>query len=261
MNVTAGYLNQLRPQLSDRDLEIIRQVGRFKLMTGSQLERLFFAHCSDISRARNRQAVLRRLTDFQVLTRVGQRRVGGWAHGSASFVYTLDIAGHHLAGSAGARPRRSYSWYEPTVNHFLATAEVYVLLVEASRMGQLTLLDFQAEPNCWRTFAQRTLKPDAFAEIGLVRPDGRRVKGGFFIEVDRANQYGAKIAGKLPRYLEYYQHERLAGATGLPRRVVFLAPDAGRVDYLNRLVASQPDAGQRFSVGLLDDVVSALLGT
>ncbi|MGW4817166.1 replication-relaxation family protein [Kitasatospora cineracea] len=152
-----------------------------------------------------------------------------------------------------------YSWYEPTVNHFLATAEVYVLLAEADRAGALTVLDFQSEPQCWRTFDQRTLKPDAFAKIGLVLPDGRRVKGSFFIEVDRANQYGAKIAGKIPQYLAYYQHHQLAGtATVLPRQVVFLAPDTGRVRYLERLIAKQSEGRRLFGVGLLDDPVTAL---
>ncbi|BAJ31017.1 MULTISPECIES: replication-relaxation family protein [Kitasatospora] len=262
MNVTRRYLDQLAPQLSPRDLEIVRQLSRFKLMTGPQLERLFFADCSDTSRARNRQAVLKRLTQHQVLAHVGQRRVGGFAYGSGSYVYTLDIAGQLLAATTSARPRRAFSWYEPTINHFLATAEVYVLLIEAERSGALTLLDFQAEPVCWRKFDQHTLKPDAFAEIGLVLPDGRRVKGSFFIEVDRANQFGAKISGKIPQYLAYYQHQLLAGTNaGLPRKVVFLAPDTSRATYLHRLIARHQDGRQLFTVGLLDHAVSVLVNT
>jgi len=67
MNVTRGYLNSLRPQLTERDREIIARLSQFKLMTGRQLERLYFGACSATSRARNRQAVLKRLTDHRVL--------------------------------------------------------------------------------------------------------------------------------------------------------------------------------------------------
>jgi hypothetical protein len=261
MSITVRYLGQLKPQLSSRDLAIIYEVGRFKLMTGGQLERLFFADCSELSRARNRQAVLKRLTDLRVLARVGERRVGGASRGSASFLYTLDVAGQHLAYSTSPRPRRPYAWYEPTIAHFLAVAELYVTLREADRSGQLTLLDFQAEPYCWRHFAQRVLKPDAFVQIGIVREDGRRLKGSFFIEVDRANQYGTKIETKLPQYLAYRHHDRQAQPDRAFPRIVFLAPDERRVQYLARIVHAHSDTRSLFSVGLQDDPLNALIHT
>ncbi|MEV3915002.1 replication-relaxation family protein [Streptomyces canus] len=259
MSITTKYLNQLAPQLSPRDLGIIYEVGRFKLMTGGHLERLFFADCSDTSRARNRQAVLRRLTEHRVLARVGERRVGGAQRGSASFLYALDVAGQHLSQGTSTRPRRPYSWYEPTIAHFLGIAELYVMLREADQSGQFSLLDFQTEPYCWRTFGQRTLKPDAFAQIGLVLPDGRRRKGSFFVEVDRANQYGAKIETKVPQYVAYYQHDRLAQPDRAFPRIVFLAPHEQRVQYLSRFVQGRPEIGHLFTVGLLEYPVASLL--
>lgn len=259
MSITRKYLNQLAPQLSPRDLAIISEVGRFKLMTGGQLERLFFADCSDTSRARNRQAVLRRLTEHRVVARVGERRVGGAQRGSASFLYTLDVAGQHLSQGTSTRPRRPYSWYEPTIAHFLAIAELYVMLREADQSGLFSLLDFQTEPYCWRAFGQRTLKPDAFTQVGIVTADGRRRKGSFFIEVDRANQYGAKIETKVPQYVAYYQHDRLAQPDRAFPRVVFLAPDDRRVRYLVRLLEGHPQAARLCSVGLLDNPVQVLL--
>jgi hypothetical protein len=108
MTITTKYLNQLEPQLTDRDLATITDIARFKLMAGGQLERLYYASGSDKSRTRNRQAVLRRLTGPSVIVRVGERRVGGAQPGSASFLYALDIAGQHLA-QTGQRPHRSYS--------------------------------------------------------------------------------------------------------------------------------------------------------
>ncbi|WP_406123731.1 replication-relaxation family protein [Streptomyces canus] len=259
MSITRKYLNQLAPQLSPRDLAIIHEVGRFKLVTGGQLERLFFADCSDTSRARNRQAVLRRLTEHRVLARIGERRVGGAQRGSASFLYALDVAGQHLSQGTSTRPRRPYSWYEPTIAHFLAIAELYVMLREADQSGLFSLLDFQTEPYCWRTFGQRTLKPDAFVQIGIVTADGRRRKGSFFIEVDRANQYGAKMETKVPQYMAYYQHDRLARPDRAFPRIVFLAPHEQRVQYLRRLVQGRPEIGHVFTVGLLEYPVASLL--
>ncbi|QNA75400.1 hypothetical protein C8250_029055 [Streptomyces sp. So13.3] len=260
MNVTEGYLNQLKPHLSDRDLAIIYEVGRFKLMTGSQLERLFFADGSDKSRARNRQAVLRRLTNHSVLLQVGERRVGGSQRGSASFLYTLGIAGQYLAGSTSKRPRRPYSWYEPTIAHFLAVAELYVTLVEAGRPGLFTLLDYQAEPYCWRTFGTRTLKPDAFVQLGVKRGQ-QRAQGRFFIEVDRAGQYGTKIESKLPQYLAYYHHHRIAEPDRRFPWIIFLAPHDQRVAYLTRLLNEQAKLRSAFLVGILDNPVETLLST
>jgi hypothetical protein len=238
MKITQTYLNQLGPQLTERDLAIVETIGRFKLLTGGQLERLYFADCSDRSRARNRQAVLKRLVDHQVLARVGERARGGSGGGSKDYVYTLDIAGQHVAGLTSSRPRRPYVWYEPNVGHYLAVAELYVELVEAGRAGELTLLTFETEPYCWRAFEGRTLKPDAFVQVGLER-EGRRRKGSFFIEVDRADQWGTKISTKFPQYIAFREHERRSGRV-FPL-VLFLAPTQRRIDYLNGLVQAQSE--------------------
>ncbi|MFJ3777561.1 replication-relaxation family protein [Streptomyces sp. NPDC090075] len=259
MSITAKYLNQLKPQLSDRDLAIMAEVGRFKLMTGGQIERLFFAHLPEKSRSRNRQAVMRRLVTHHVMERVGERRMGGSARGSASYLYTLGIAGQHLAENHSKRPRREYSWYEPTIGHFLAIAELYVTLMEAHWAGRLALLSFETEPHSWRNFAGRTLKPDAFVRLGIRSADGRAYRGQAFIEVDRGTQRGTKIATKLPQYLAYRRHEEAHQPGRLFPRVVFLAPHDDRVAYLERLVDEHPQHRAIFTVGLLDDPVTALL--
>ncbi|MFD5536660.1 replication-relaxation family protein [Streptomyces sp. NPDC127079] len=259
MTVTARYLNHIKPQLSDRDLSIIEDIGRFKLLTGGQVERLYFAHGSQKSRARNRQAVLKRLKDHGVIAHVGERRIGGAKRGSASHLYALDIAGQHIAQTHSRQPRRKYSWYEPTIAHFLAVAELYVVLKEAEQSGRLVVLSFDPEPYSWRTYGQGRLEPDAFARIGVAGPDGRGYQRSVFIEVDRANQRGIKIATKFPQYLNYYNHEQLQGPPRAFPRIVFLAPDERRVTYLQGLVDERPDTRHLFRVGLLDDPLAVLL--
>lgn len=249
LNVTRAFLSDLEATLTTRDRDIIATVGRFKLAGGDQLERLFFAHCSQRSRARDRQAVLKRLVDRQVLAVVGKRRVGGEGGGSSGTVYALDVAGQRLAELTNLRPRRPYTHYEPTMGHYLAVTELYVQLVEAERAGKLTLLAFEAEPYCWRRFDGGTLKPDAFVQIG-VEADGQRRKRSCFIEVDRGDQWGAKIASKLPRYLTYQEYDRPSGRV-FPL-VLFLAPDERRVGYLEQLILERGGGSMVFRAGLFE---------
>ena len=259
MRVTQAYLNRLGPALNDRDLAIAQAVGRFKLMTGGQLERLFFDHCSDKSRARNRQQVLKRLCEHQILAAAGQRRIGGTRAGSAQAIFTLDIAGQHLTEATSSRPRRPYSWYEPTIEHFLAVAELYVQLEEAQRAGHIVkLLRYDPEPYCWRQFGADTLKPDAYVEL-VVEQQGKQFKVSLFVEVDRANQYGTKIASKLPQYVNYYRHHQVVTSGQIFPRIVFLAPDDRRVAYLTRLLDEAAESRHLFRVGRLDESLPALL--
>lgn len=257
VNVTRTYLDELLSTLTERDLAIADVVGRFKLVSGGQIERLFFDHCSERSRARNRQAVVRRLVERQVLVPVGKRRKGGEGGGSAATVYALDVAGHRLVEFTGTRPRRPYTHYEPTMAHYLLVTELYVRLVEAERAGQLTLLTFEAEPYCWRSFADRTLKPDAFVQIGI-EIGGQRRKGSCFIEIDRADQWGAKISSKMPQYLAYRDYERPNGRP-FPR-VLFLTVHERRATYLTGLIQKQAPNSTTYRAGLFDDALMLLVG-
>jgi len=55
------------------------------------------------------------------------------------------------------------------MRHLLAVSELYVQLREAARSNVLELLDFDAEPTCWRGSRDGprlvTLKPDAFVRL------------------------------------------------------------------------------------------------
>lgn len=275
MNITAAYINHLRPHLSERDLRIIGTVGHFKLANAGQLERLYFPRPltdpppaatyslmskADKARIRNRQAVLRRLTKHRVLARVGERGIGGPDRGSASFLYTLDVAGQHIAETSTSRPRRPYQWYDPLIKHTLAITELYVQLVEQHRAKSLSLLDYKTEPYCWRTFPAGVLKPDAFAQVELSRGEQRR-KGSFFIEVDRASQRGTKIDTKFPQYIDYWQWHKETKPDQVFPQVLFLAPHAGRVAYLKGLVRSRPEAQNLFRIELMEDAMAVLSGT
>ncbi len=271
--ITQNFLDQLKPILTDRDVAIAGEVGRFKIMTAGQLERLFFhtytdpttgqsVPYSEASRSRGRQEVLRRLVTNRVLARVEGRRVGGAARGSAGYVYMLDVAGQYLTGLTSAQPRRPAIDYRPSREHALTIAELYVRLVEAQRGGALVELGFTTEPYCWRSFDDQTLKPDAFLQVAIER-DGQRGRRSFFIEIDRGTQWGANIAGKIPQYLAYHEHEQLEVVrTGQRRRfplVLFLAPNDARRDYLARLI--ERSGQDLFTVALFDRAIPLFAGS
>lgn len=271
MNVSKKRLDALVACLSERDLEIIEMVGRFKVVTADQIERRFFVDrvvdsaagsdpvaYSERSRARNRQAVLKRLTDKRILAHVGARRKGGGKGGSSGHLYKLDTNGQRIAKFSSARPRRPYVGYTPSIPHYLAVGELYVRLVEAERAGVLKLLTCEAEPYSWRPYGgSRVLKPDAFVQIG-VEVSGQRRKGSFFIEVDRDEEYGTKISSKVPAYLDYLEHERPNGRV-FPR-VLLLCLSPQRVRYLTTLLANHAAGSTVFQVGLFDDAVDLLAG-
>jgi hypothetical protein len=270
VDISKKRLDALVASLSERDLEIIEMVGRFKVVTADQIERRFFVDrvvesgagadtvaYSERSRARNRQGVLKRLTDNRVLAHVGTRRKGGGKGGSSGHLYKLDTNGQRIAKFSSARPRRPYVGYTPSIPHYLAVGELYVRLIEAERAGVLKLLTFETEPYSWRTFGNRVLKPDAFVQVG-VEANGQRRKGSFFIEVDRDEEYGTKISSKIPAYLDYLAHEQPSGRV-FPQ-VLFLCLSPQRMRYLKALAADHAPASNVFHVGLFDGAVELLSG-
>lgn len=266
MRITRASLDLLKPQLSDRDLAIIHEVGRFKLMRADQLERLFFTEYevdgqrraySPVSRARNRQAVLKRLVDQEILATVGERQQGGVRRGSSGFLYRLDKTGQYLAEQTSSQPRRPLTTYKPHWDHYLAIAEVYVALVEAQRAGMFRRLRFDVEPYCWRSFRDQRVKPDGFVQVDVDRGE-RTIRGSFFLEVDRAQEWGKQIPTKLDGYISYRVHEQSLGRA--TPRILLLAPTDTRVAYLAAEVAKKAAGYQAlFGVDLLERVAAAVL--
>lgn len=80
--------------------------------------------------------------------------------------------------------------------HAVAVAEVHTQLVEADRGGRLELLERNAEPACWRSyagignFASSQLKPDSFVRFAV-----GDYEYSVFIEVDMGTE-GAERSGE-----------------------------------------------------------------
>src|ERR1035437_524290 len=93
--ISAKGLDQLRKELTGRDLAIVGQVAELRLMNASHIKAVHFCaaeHDNDLAAARACQRVLARLVRDRLLVRLA-RRVGGVRAGSASYVYGLGPLG------------------------------------------------------------------------------------------------------------------------------------------------------------------------
>jgi hypothetical protein len=259
-----GSRGRQTPIISGRDAAILSDLKRLRLLSGRQVERLHFTAGSALTRARRCRRTLARLTDSGVLHRFA-RRVGGLYGGSADYVYGLDSLGQRLSDSrgpaGGSRRRRPWEPSSLFVAHVLAVSELYVKLREQERESATKLLQFDAEPLCWRIWKEWSgealvVKPDAF--VVTLSGDDEYLT---FVELDRSTQSRPVIRRKAEAYTAYWQsgHEQQRHAV-FPQ-VLFVALDERRkaqlVDVLGQL---DPEAWQLFRVCRAQDAAHVLSG-
>jgi hypothetical protein len=234
----------LADDLSARDRQIAELVGRFGVVSGKQVVRLFFAGGSDAaSNARLARRSLARLVERRVLVRL-ERRIGGVRAGSAGSVYRLDAAGDRLVRlwrGEGGRGRTAREPGRLFTRHTLAITETYIRLREAERGGALELLAFDPEPASWRPFTgsggRQVLKPDAYARLGLGAYEDR-----YFIEIDCGSEGRGALVAKCRTYLAYFRAGTEQAAHGVFPRIVWITTTEQRVSLIVDVCASLPGA-------------------
>src|SRR5690349_3963198 len=172
--VRHAHVEWVADRLSDRDWQIIEATNRLRLVSGQQLERLFFESLAGRhARAVVRGRVLRRLVAWQVLAAL-PRRVGGAARGSGGSMFALSTVGARLwaqrQAAMAAQPRVRYPAVptERTVRHTIAVSEIYAALVEQARVHGVGVVSFDAEPaSWWPNGLGGYLKPDAYTASAL----------------------------------------------------------------------------------------------
>ena len=244
-------------ELSARDRAILTTLASLRLMTGRQLQRVFFA--GDIASSTNPRVArrtLERLTDLGLLQRL-DRRVGGLRAGSSSYVYTLSRKGGQIIAEDIGRGRRR----EPGLSfvaHTLAIAEACVRLHEAQRAGQLTGLRLQTEPQAWRRLAGPEggqLKPDLFvlAAVGDVEHLA-------FVEIDNGTEHGPALLRKAEVYERHYRSGQEQVQLGAFPYVLWLADQPARVARIRAVLGSHRRLTRALhKVGLQAEVVAALI--
>jgi hypothetical protein len=248
---TRAAVGRIAEGLSDRDRAILADVARVRVLTGKQVERLHFAHLEGMHRDRTRRRVLERLAAAGLLTAL-PRRVGGGRAGSAGMIFALGQFGQRWLslqafGAAIARTRQPGVPTERFLAHTLASAELFVSLVEASRVHGFQLVRFDGEPACWwRTSEGEWIKPDAFAVVSA-----GDVEDSWAIEVDLATESIPTLRRKLVAYLELVKTDERGPNRGPLPRVLVTVPDERRLSAVRELVRSLPEvAGELFAVTL-----------
>ena len=235
--VSARGVSALRQGLSERDLAILRQVAGLRLMSADQIQAIHFPveqHGSKSAATRARQRTLARLIRQRLLISL-ERRIGGVRAGSTGLILALDAFGQRVLALDGPR-RRSYEPTSRFVDHTLAAAQLVVDLTLTERAGQLELLEHQAEPNCWREYAdmggRRLLRPDAFVVLGVGDYELR-----WFVEIDRATESLPVVLRKCRCYADYYQAGiEQAKSGGVFPRVVWSVPNEKRAEQVRRTI-------------------------
>jgi hypothetical protein len=205
VRVRPAHIEWVAARLSPRDWQIVEGVNQLRLLSGAQIERLYFADLtSPRSRTASRSRVLARLVAWRVLVSL-PRRIGGPGWGSTVSAFALDSAGQQLilrrlqAQSRPPRVRRPGPPGERIVRHILATSDCYVALTELSRAHGFALDQFQAEPACWwPNGLDGYIKPDAYTVLSR-----GQVRDHWWLEIDLATESVPavkKAAAQLPGF-------------------------------------------------------------
>jgi hypothetical protein len=248
-----------------RDRAIVGTVARLTLVSGGQLVDLFFGEISNPStRTRRARRSLGRLVEQRVLDRLERRR-GGAGGGSSTWVYALGPAGRRMVAYwAGEGLPRSRGAHEPSAMwtaHTLVVSDLYVRLRQAERAGRGELLDFDAEPACWRRYtrlggAAGVLKPDAFVRLGV-----GEFEDSFFVEVDLGSEHRGQLTRQHHAYREYYRAGEEQTKTGVFPGVLWIVPDAQRVALLKDIHRGLPEQTRRlFTVVTSEQALGVLCG-
>lgn len=259
--LSARKLAALDARLSVRDKEVMTLVERFRMMSGAQLQRLFWPEGSPQTRARLARHGLSRLCALGVLAPLA-RRVGGVRSGSSGRCFALGLAGQRLTPRETYRQARSpHTPGERHLAHTLAVGESYVELVEAERWGLAQVHAFDPEPVCWRAYAGRwgarlTLKPDAYCKVSA-----GEWAYSWLIERDMATESSVTIERKARRHLDYLQSGTELRARGVAPRVIWITPDEQRASVISGVLERlHGEARKLFAVAPAADALAVLTG-
>jgi hypothetical protein len=258
--LSAPKLASIVQRLSVRDREVLETVRRFRVMSGEQLQRLFWAEGSPQTKARLARHGLSRLSELDVITPLA-RRVGGVRAGSQGLSFAVGLAGQRLlaSGSSARRVRRPYTPGERYLAHTLAVAELYVELVQAQRWHLAEILAFDSEPGCWRAYlgpygARAMLKPDAYLKLGV-----GEYEYSWLLELDLATEALTTIERKARRHLDYHRSGAAQRSHGVSPRVAWIVPDAPRARAVQLAVGRLPaEAHRLFAVSIRANAVTLL---
>lgn len=229
---------RLRRRLTDRDLAVLGSLRQFRLLTGSQVERLHFGENSDKTSSRRARAVVRRLAELGVIVRFG-RSIGGVRAGSSGHVLGLTGLGHSVLDVGQPdrrRPRHTWEGKPYFQEHTLAVAELHAAVVTRTRCSTAELLGYETEPASWRRFGGGSvLKPDYAVRLAV-----DDIELAAFAEIDLGTESVPSVVRKCQSYIQYWQTGTEQTAHDVFPVVLWLVPDDRRKARLQEGIARLP---------------------
>lgn len=257
-------ISELRRHLTARDLDLLRSLETFRLLTTGQIRRLHFTdHLTTNSATRTAVRILGRLEGHGLITRLS-RRIGGIDKGSSANVWQLAAAGERLLRALAGDPnrRRFVEPSEPFTQHTLAVAELAIRVIENSRTeqtDQFELLTLETEPDCWRRWVGSAgtvewLKPDLFLVTANAEYEAHA-----FVEIDRDTEHLPAIIRKCLTYQRYWSTGIEQARADLFPAVVWVAPGELRAERIRTAIRDEGSlTSELFHVITSDDALSLL---
>lgn len=232
-------------RVTERDLEILRAVGRMKVATTEQLRRLFFADPSTASR-RLAKLVALRLLSVSV------------ADLNRPNLYVLSETGHDLVVDAGYEPNELHvARPVPRIDpHLLALNDLRLALTLAARSRSgVAVTRFVADHDLRRADGTSAYIPDALV---VIEEDGA-APVHLVVEVDLGGERAAQFAPKIETTVALARAGRAVWGLTPPWRPLLLAPSPTRLRTLCVQIV-RAGGGELWIAGLLDAVLVDPLG-
>ena len=218
-------INRTR-DIQARDVEILKTLYKFRFMSASQIDTLFW---NSFQASRRR---LKMLYELEILDRFKSSL-------SSEFFYCIGHVGIYYLAQAMDCTVSEIHWQRRNkvsslffLNHYLETVNTYL------ELRKFNTRNVKVEPNL------KHYKPDLYLEISH---NGFRYY--FFIEVDRATERQQKILAKIKGY------ERYCAEAKIKPILLFKVPDQERQKQLNKWLNG------KYTVGIdIYKVVSNCLG-
>ncbi|GAB2513109.1 replication-relaxation family protein [Paramicrobacterium agarici] len=245
--MTPSHTQDLGFHLTERDIRILEDLERYRLLTTRHIQRLhlpikpFGDHASISAATRGTTRILRRLEGLKAVARL-ERRIGGQEHGSALTIWHLGSAGErYLRLRRGDTARTQYlEPGRPFIAHTLAVADIAVTLHEHSGAKRFELLELATEPACWRAFTTGTgstaLKPDLFTVTADPHTETHS-----FVEVDLGTEHLPAVLRKCRVYQRYFRTGEEQALHGLFPAVVWIVPTTKRARQLHDAISGARD--------------------
>lgn len=243
-----------RMELTPRDVEIVRAVSTYRVLSQAQLQRLFFGTKSAAQR------VLLRLYRHGYL----DRKFLPVVFGRSPTLYVLDKQGAALLRTTD--PLDQPVWYASSkdlksefLQHTLAINDLRIAVTLAARQEGFELVQWVGENALKAHYDRVSVRlPNGQSQAISLIPDSYFILktpygyAHFFLEVDRGTENLDRFKRKVLAYLAYYQSGRYTQRYGSQSmRVLTVAPGERRLQGLK--TATEASGGKRaFWFGLAD---------